>query len=434
MPLPILSLLSLAGLLVCTLIIATEASLLPGVCTGSMAGCSQVLATAYARPLGIPLSLIGLGFYATTLTACLLPKPPHFYLVIITRLAACGSAVLVFIQFYGIGAICTLCLASACINLLLAITATFLPKPTPAVSRSLRLASSIIAAALLAVTLYIYLAASGQQDRLDPPLATVANVTFRTSDAAAALGTDLTSAADPQSRYLQLTTWLDEQLFHTRLATYAKFLRKTPDDLLAPIFESAKDDPASLEPRLAAFAAELEEKYPATIHLKHPPADHNFAWQDAILLRGQPTAPTRVLVFTDYACPHCRTLAHLLADLIPENSPDIALAYRPAWPTDNHASLQAFTALKASLDAGTHHQTHAALLAAKGNEAAIQTIHHQLAPTPTHQQTIESQLKQSRAWGITAVPSLWINGQPIDPPYSEDQLRQAIQTARRPGN
>ena len=429
-PLNILCLLSLAGLLVCTLIIGAETSNLLGVCSGDTTGCGAVLSSPYAKPFGIPLSLLGFAFYAATLIACLLPKPPRLYLIVTTRLAVCASAVFVFIQFYAIGDYCILCLTSAAVSLLLAITVSWLPKPLPPAPRALRTGSVAAVAAMLAIAAFVYFAAGHHLEKTDPRLATVAGRTIRLSDAIRSLGTDLPTPSNTQARYLALTNWLEREIFNTRLDAYAKLRFSTPEAVIDSLADKSAAEGTTLLTLLEALEADLAQKYPATIHLKHPPADRDFAWQDAIVLRGSPTAPTRVLVFTDYTCPHCRHLSLILADLIAEDSPDVALAYRPASPSYDYHASKAFTALRASVDAGTQRQTHAALLAADGDKDAIAAIYQRLSPTPDQERAIAAQFRQANTWGITAVPSVWINGQPIDPPYSKDQLHQAVLKAR----
>jgi protein-disulfide isomerase len=100
-----------------------------GIClTGS--GCDEVRASSFAYPLGIPMPLIGLGFYAVAV-GLLLANPAGTILGMRLSLAALGWAaaglvvmtLLTLVEIFVIGALCSWCLLSALGSLFLTIGA-----------------------------------------------------------------------------------------------------------------------------------------------------------------------------------------------------------------------------------------------------------------------------------------------------------------------
>lgn len=76
----------------------------------SESGCELVRASAWARPLGIPLPLLGIAYFAVMSVLAFLPRPR-----LRIALAAVGGAIgigLILIQAISIGAWCKLCLVA----------------------------------------------------------------------------------------------------------------------------------------------------------------------------------------------------------------------------------------------------------------------------------------------------------------------------------
>lgn len=101
-----------------------------GVClTGS--GCDEVRASDFAYPLGIPMPLFGVAFYAvaawlaarTLVGVPLLGVAPRSLLVLVSVVGAGFSALLTGLEAFVIGAFCTWCLASAGASLVLLVAA-----------------------------------------------------------------------------------------------------------------------------------------------------------------------------------------------------------------------------------------------------------------------------------------------------------------------
>lgn len=100
--------LTLLGLAASAASLADSLSPAPTFCAET--GCETVRATAWARPLGVPLPIIGVGFFATMLALSLLDMPrARGAFAIAGGLGALG---LVGAQAFVIGAFCKLCLVA----------------------------------------------------------------------------------------------------------------------------------------------------------------------------------------------------------------------------------------------------------------------------------------------------------------------------------
>src|SRR3989344_2729794 len=93
-------------------------------------GCETVLSSQYADIYGIPISLVGMLFYATALILAVnildgKAKALDFLLVI-SSVGFIVSLVLVYIQFFVIEAICVYCLTSAGISTFIFILVLFI--------------------------------------------------------------------------------------------------------------------------------------------------------------------------------------------------------------------------------------------------------------------------------------------------------------------
>jgi protein-disulfide isomerase/uncharacterized membrane protein len=119
-----------------------------GVClTGS--GCDEVRASDFAYPLGVPMPLLGLAFYAAAAWLAIRSLPggtvpgssPRVLLLAAGVVGAAWSAVLTGVEAFVIHAFCTWCLASAGTSLVLLVAAAGLylaPDPEPVTGGSSR--------------------------------------------------------------------------------------------------------------------------------------------------------------------------------------------------------------------------------------------------------------------------------------------------------
>lgn len=96
-------------------------------------GCDTVLGSEYSEIFGIPLSFLGLGYYATIffITLYCLDSTSRKALSFLTLLPLGGfafSLYLVYLQIFVIEAICQYCMVSAINSTILAILGLFLLK------------------------------------------------------------------------------------------------------------------------------------------------------------------------------------------------------------------------------------------------------------------------------------------------------------------
>ena len=77
----------------------------------SAGGCEAVRATAWARPLGIPMPVIGLVFFAVALVLAALPRRVGARLLV-ALVGGAGAIGLLALQAFVIGEWCTLCVVA----------------------------------------------------------------------------------------------------------------------------------------------------------------------------------------------------------------------------------------------------------------------------------------------------------------------------------
>lgn len=99
---------TLVGLAASAAALADALAPAPAFCAAD--GCAAVRASAWAKPLGIPLPVVGLGFFASLLALCLLELPRTRRAV--AAAGALGALGLLALQVFAIGAWCTLCLVA----------------------------------------------------------------------------------------------------------------------------------------------------------------------------------------------------------------------------------------------------------------------------------------------------------------------------------
>lgn len=81
-------------------------------CTTS--GCEQVLTSEYAVVFGVPVALIGLGYYLAVFALSRAPsRRALLWQLIVVTLGLVASGYFVYLQLSVIGALCTYCLVSA---------------------------------------------------------------------------------------------------------------------------------------------------------------------------------------------------------------------------------------------------------------------------------------------------------------------------------
>jgi protein-disulfide isomerase/uncharacterized membrane protein len=106
-------------------------------------GCATVRASAWAHPLGVPMPVLGLGFFAVMTSLAFVERPRLRAVLAIT--GAAWAITLIAIQAFVIGAWCKLCMIADPIAIVLAVTVV-------AGARTLRPSLWLVAIGLPAIT------------------------------------------------------------------------------------------------------------------------------------------------------------------------------------------------------------------------------------------------------------------------------------------
>lgn len=120
--------LALAGLAGCMLLLIESMRPTPAFC-GFRSGCVEVAQSAYARPLGIPLPIVGLVTYLAFFAMTLYSACQRRLLGAAAIVAGIAGAALVAIQWFVLRQICPLCLIPDAAGMLLAAIELAFPSP-----------------------------------------------------------------------------------------------------------------------------------------------------------------------------------------------------------------------------------------------------------------------------------------------------------------
>lgn len=123
-------LLALVGLAVSAALLVDSLQPVPAFCAAG--GCEAVRATSWARPLGIPMPVIGLAFFAAALVLAALPRLAAVR-TLVALIGAAGGIGLLALQAFVIGEWCRLCviadLAAIAHGVLVAAGGAVWPRP-----------------------------------------------------------------------------------------------------------------------------------------------------------------------------------------------------------------------------------------------------------------------------------------------------------------
>ncbi len=251
---------------------------------GATSGCETVSRSAYAAPLGVPLAAVGLVFFVALALLLVLsladpaqaPAAARLAFLLVA-LALLGDLALLALQAFSIGAYCTLCLLSYVVN------AGVLALLWPA--RSLPLgplfappARSLRWGALLAGAMAVVAVAAADRALL-----------ARQPSSDAALGFAGT-LGEAQARIRTLQETLDNP---QKLQQYLSDKAMATFDA-APVQQIDLVSPAVLGPR---------------------------------------QAPLQVVTYSDFLCPHCRSLANGLHGLLPRTNGRLSIVFKH-YPLD----------------------------------------------------------------------------------------------------
>jgi len=171
--------------------------------------------------------------------------------------------------------------------------------------------------------------------------------------------------------------------------------------------------------RLMAFVTELKAKTPVEVYLE-PPRIHVEAGDSP--RHGDPSAPVEIIEFSDFQCPYCIRGAETLTSVKQKYGDDVTIVYRH-FPLSFHDRAQrAAEASECANDQGKFWEYHDALFA---NQREMEDTHLSQYATDVgldlaafdeclssgkHVATVETDMKEGSAAGMTGTPGFFING------------------------
>jgi protein-disulfide isomerase/uncharacterized membrane protein len=296
---------------------------------GGQGGCALVSQSRYAAVNGVPVAAIGLVFYACLgllLLLALLAGPAAVDaaagLTLFALLAALAvDAVLLGIQAFAIRAFCRLCLLTYVLNAVCAVVLWKARRAAGTVGEALRtqdgrlmaagwtLGSLALAAGVLVSDRALAYRERGRAASMlgspaaAPPSAVPTAPPSPASSAAAAAGATAGAPLPPDAQ-----RWQEE-------ARMAQEQARRLQEIL--------DDPKKLEQYFTDKAAREFDQGPVrSLDLAGVP------------FKGPAEAPVRVVEYSDFLCPFCRSLAGAFANFLPQSGNRVAVYYKN-YPLDS---------------------------------------------------------------------------------------------------
>lgn len=454
---------------------------------GAGSGCDQVLTSAYASVLGLPLSILGLGFYVAVAVLSWRAITNHHragairILSVLALLASLPTLFFIYVQAVEIQAYCPFCLLSA--GLIFAIVMfSFLDRKhhqdlSPLLGTiTLREALPVFVALILPALVFAPLQAGVLRLTLDAksaPVEIVARIGSRDVSLVemdAGIRLRLQKVKDEYR-----TEWLDRQVLEeeakrkgvdvnalVRQEVYSG-IQITPEEIdqrwneiktrLKPNTTKAMVEGQirnelgrrKSAPALKAYVEELRKKFgtvfqpPMSEKILTDPNPNNSPEL------GSPNAPVTIVAFSDLECSYCAR-AHGAVEALAKRRPnDVRIVYRhlPLEHMHKHALYAAEVA------ASVHQQ-------GKFWELADVLFKHQNNLTPTEvrrlaqeagvdmaqldaqledgKRIVEADIAAGKALGITSTPTFFINGHYVGSLPVGDGLDKLVDRALKTAN
>jgi protein-disulfide isomerase len=192
------------------------------------------------------------------------------------------------------------------------------------------------------------------------------------------------------------------------------------------------------------YVQRLFDSYGVKVTLESPPpppAEQIRGPMDPLL--GEPSAPVTVVVFSDYLCPYCRSLADSLHEILQRHPKDVRVVYRQ-FPLHPGADQLAEASLCAA-DQGRFAAYHdllfgspvAADLNALAQKAGVElTAFTACLKAGIHRARVAEDVKEGERLAIQGTPTLFIDGLRLRGTQTFEQLSarvdEALRTQRAP--
>jgi serine/threonine-protein kinase len=413
---------------------------------GAASGCAKVSQSPFSSLMGLPLAALGLAFYASLGALVVSGLAADAETARPLAAAAFGLAALALgidlallgLQALAIGAYCGLCLLTYAVNA--AVLAALWPARTAlaAVPRlggtpAGRLAASGWAvAALLALATGVAAdgavrgrAAAEAQRLLGAPAPEARATPAASPEAGAAAPAESQAPPSPTSD----TGSLPDELARARAE--ARRLQET------------LDDPNKLQAYIDAKAArEFDEAKPLRVDLSATPT------------KGPPDAPVKVVEYSDFLCPYCRSLAGAFAGFLPQSQGRVAVYFKH-YPLDascnaklkqtvhEGACLLALGAVCAQ-EAGRFWPYHDKVFEKAGEKATRDQVlgfaaeaglnvasFNECLDRPAARERVAADIEEGARIGVHATPTILVNGKRL--PRINDFLRAVDKESQRLG-
>ena len=416
---------------------------------GQTSGCEDVARSSWSRFAGLPVAAWGLAFYLSLSLALALalvapPEVRETLAGLVVAALAVGLLVdllLLGVQAFAIHAYCALCI----LTYLLSAAALFALLPARLAARGAggaagrpegRLALAGWAFGTLAVAGAVFAANATLGSRAARRQATLLGAPAAAAPAAAPAADPAPAPANPGTPAATASPSASPEA--PAGSQDAKYWQERAQKL-----QSTLDDPQKLE---AYFAEKAQREYEAFTAVSIDVA--------SAPLKGSATAPARVVEFSDFMCPFCRSLAGALSQFVPQAGGRVAV-YFMNYPLDNacnpklprathpgacHLALGAICAHYQGKFDAYHDRVFSTELRnpqpadvvrlageAGLNAAALEGC----LDDPKTKAELAAQIAEGNRVGITATPTLYINGKKL--PRINDFVPVVDKEARKKG-
>ena len=172
-----------------------------------------------------------------------------------------------------------------------------------------------------------------------------------------------------------------------------------------------------------AFMSDLRARHGVQILLESPRVDVAI---DPARVIGPADAPVRIVEFSDFECPYCRSVEKTLKALLAKYPGKLSLAYRDFPLTGLHPGAQrAAEASRCAAEQGRFWQYHDRLFASASLDIAQLKEHARnvglekgrfdaCIDSGRMRAEVERDAHQGRLAGVSATPSFFINGMPLN--------------------
>ena len=172
-----------------------------------------------------------------------------------------------------------------------------------------------------------------------------------------------------------------------------------------------------------AFMSNLRAQHGVEVLLESPRVEVAF---DPVRLNGSPDAPVRIVEFSDFECPYCRSAEKTIQALLVKYPGKVSLAYRDFPLSSIHPSAQrAAEASRCAAEQGKFWAYHDRLLASPSLDVVKLKEHAKelgldqkkfdsCVDTGSKRAAVDSDAQQGRLAGVSATPTFFINGIPLN--------------------